>query len=502
MLLPKARRLPAYVTRNRHGTYYFRAVIPKALRSTGLTQKLPREFRRSLQTDSWRVATIRARRWRVEFDALIGKIQAGMTAKKRNNSVTREDAAEDSDGLTLHYTAMLWEYPDGTKVHFKSDWSNPADKAAFDKVIETFATTTVPPSEVANPVQRQSSVTFNSVVDDYLRHATGKRALRASTIDEYRHTTKLFVALEGDLPLATISNQTISNFRDKLLRYPSNARKRREYRDLSPPELVALDIPEKDRLARRTVQKHLERLSSVFHWAVKQRLISSNPAEGEAPTPTKSGYRPFEREELSQLFAPDTWQPRFSYAYWLPLLGLYTGARIGELCQLKVADIISSEGVPVISIRPDADFSWKPKTAAGERLIPIHSQLVKLGFLEFVEARRKNGDARLFPELKKSDTASKWFTRHRKNCGIGGTDRKKVFHSFRKNVATALARAKVPKDLIQEIIGHEPEDVTKKAYIDTSPPELLREQIEQLDFGLDLGHLKDGWHRFVSPAQE
>lgn len=104
--------------------------------------------------------------------------------------------------------------------------------------------------------------------------------------------------------------------------------------------------------------------------------------------------RPWKDAELQTLFG----QPLFqSYAlphagrdgggaaaYWIPLLGLYTGARIGELAQQRVQDITLENDIPVIQIT-DADEGQRLKTSASRRCIPIHPELIRLGLLDCVE---------------------------------------------------------------------------------------------------------------------
>ncbi|MNJ23935.1 hypothetical protein D3C77_183360 [compost metagenome] len=62
---------PAYLTLNRHGTYYFRIVTPMRLRSAF---DLQREIRRSLKTDSLRLALRRARQYAARFEAAFDKV--------------------------------------------------------------------------------------------------------------------------------------------------------------------------------------------------------------------------------------------------------------------------------------------------------------------------------------------------------------------------------------------------------------------------------------------
>ncbi|WQN27719.1 hypothetical protein ULE26_21360 [Stutzerimonas stutzeri] len=89
------------------------------------------------------------------------------------------------------------------------------------------------------------------------------------------------------------------------------------------------------------------------------------------------------------------------YRFWLLPLGLYTGARLNELCQLRVHDVIQDvHGVDLIDIN-DNGYNKSLKTGPSARQIPICSKLVEMGFLNFVEERRQadGNDALLFNEL-------------------------------------------------------------------------------------------------------
>lgn len=96
-------------------------------------------------------------------------------------------------------------------------------------------------------------------------------------------------------------------------------------------------------------------------------------------------------------------------------LALFTGARQGELTQLYVSDIADIEGVPCFNIR-DAEAGQRLKNANARRLVPIHSVLIDLGFLRYVEQLRVAGVERIFQELSLrrdgyGHAASNWFRR-------------------------------------------------------------------------------------------
>ena len=127
------------------------------------------------------------------------------------------------------------------------------------------------------------------------------------------------------------------------------------------------------------------------------------------------------------------------YQYWLPLLGLYTGARLNELSQLYRSDIVVVNGIHCLHIQA-VNAGQRLKNPSSERLILIHSKLKALGFLDFVASPKKKSKPRLFPELSchkhhgYSATPSKWFARHRALTGLS----KFVESSFRHTLADDL----------------------------------------------------------------
>ena len=112
----------------------------------------------------------------------------------------------------------------------------------------------------------------------------------------------------------------------------------------------------------------------------------------------------------------------------MPLLALYTGARLNELCKLRVRDVRNDEEILYIDINTyrHNDNSVDPgvKTSASSRGVPVHGDLDRFGFSTFVDACRRAGYERLFPELKPdaygklSGRFGKHFARFLKSIGI------------------------------------------------------------------------------------
>ena len=142
------------------------------------------------------------------------------------------------------------------------------------------------------------------------------------------------------------------------------------------------------------------------------------------------------------------------YYYWIPLLLRYTGARLNELCQIQVEDIVIVDGFYCIIIR-EISTDQSVKTGV-TRLVPLHDELLRKGFIEFVNSK-KNGQ--VFSELTPtngyfSHNPSKWFSRRREKLGIQAGEGFTA-HSFRHNFVNELKQKLVSKELVESIVGHE-----------------------------------------------
>ncbi len=210
---------------------------------------------------------------------------------------------------------------------------------------------------------------------------------------------------------------------------------------------------------------------------------------------TTARRRPWKPEELAKLFGqplftryelPKEWRAGRAAAYWVPLIGLFTGARISELAQLRPGDVSTSGPIPLLTIT-DAGAEQQVKTSASVRSIPIHPELVRLGFLEYAEAMQGAREASLWPHLKlrkgrPGGFLSDWFGDFRKAAGL--TEQYPDFHCFRHTVRTLMSRAGVDHKVQDCITGHETGGSTgTKVYQHTDERELLV-AVETLDFPL------------------
>ena len=173
-------------------------------------------------------------------------------------------------------------------------------------------------------------------------------------------------------------------------------------------------------------------------------------------------------------------------AYWIPLIGAFTGARLGELCQLRTVDIQTVDGIHAL-VLTDAGEGQTIKSSAGHRAIPIHSELIRLGFLGYVEAMRKANHDSLWPTLplrkgKPSDHFGRWFKEFREGLGESSAAQL-TFHYFRHTVRPLMRRAGFDSRTIDRITGHATQgSVGDKQYDDDWPLSDLQPAVEAIRY--------------------
>jgi integrase len=145
------------------------------------------------------------------------------------------------------------------------------------------------------------------------------------------------------------------------------------------------------------------------------------------------------------------------------LLGLYTGARQSELCQLRIEDLQDTpEGFVMYVLRDGAGDEDGPttttKTDASNRRLPVHSDLIALGLKDYWRDMKDAGHKVLFPDIKRApdrtagEYFSDWFLIYRKQQGL--VRRWVDFHGFRHTASTRLTDAGVADSVADYLTGH------------------------------------------------
>lgn len=334
----------------------------------------------------------------------------------------------------------------------------------------------------------------------FISDKVGAGDINRNTATAYERALHEFAEVMSDPRVAAVTRRDVVTYRDTLQRLPAQRNKLRQYRNLTMSTLLEMEIPPEERLSARTISENLLVVSAFFKWAILEQHCNTNPTEGVTIKTDSKSYEPFTEDELRRMFTHSRYvDNKFNatYQFWLPLLGLFTGARISELCQIRLDDIKSIDGVDAISIESNPETGQRTKTKAGIRTIPIHSKLIELGFLDYVNYLRAEGHQVLFPDLrqgerKAGENASKWFPRFKRECGV--TNKRKTFHSFRHMVNTLLYQNRQHPAHIQQIMGHRKSSLGESdTYLHNFPPKELKDIVDSIRYDVNLCHLKDRW---------
>lgn len=360
------------------------------------------------------------------------------------------------------------------------------------------------PVSVAVPSTASSSLspelTLKSAIDRYLEEKAQTTWRGKKTWLDLAPMLLEFTEFFPGRTLDGLCREDLAEYRRLLLTLPKNRLKSALYRGLSLRQILARRIPIEDRLDPVTVRNRASKIRSFLTWArgtygpavlpegIEDALrITGKPGDFETPV------KPFTREDLAKIFAPKTVKagaPAPSWQHWLPLLALYTGARLEELCQLRVCDVRREGEVQFIAI--DDSEGKNLKTRGSRRSIPLHPALIEAGFLSYVRSLPGGARASVFPELstraetgKRGDTVSKWFSRRLKTIGIARSSRELVFHSFRHTFAQAWKDQGLDDHQLRQILGHREGSLAYGVYAN-QPFNIgeLADSIFKLHFGL------------------
>ncbi len=394
------------------------------------------------------------------------------------------------------------------------------DESKFDPLLAEAATESTTPASSAAAGELMSTLT-----EQYLLDTARDREWPDKTVIRKRGELREFIEIAGDKPVTFYERKDGVRFLDIQRSLP-------RFRQVPPFKGLALVAAANkasqlmsagstiELLSPTTIDDKVGTVSLFFKWARKRNPSLVNPVMDLRIGRSKKARggktrQPWNIDELNNLFqAPlyvgcksqTKWtQPGSEIMdttakFWVPLIGLYTGMRLGEIIQLQVADVKSTDGIQFFDVTPISDIEADDselkslKTASSRRCIPIHNMLFDIGFGSFLEHRLNSGARRLFPDYVKAKDDGSWskhfskhFKRFKNSVGLKrtGVD----FHSFRHNMEDALRNANVPKDVRDAIQGHGENGVSREYgtgyYVET-----LNAAIQKIAYrGLDLSHL-------------
>ena len=225
-------------------------------------------------------------------------------------------------------------------------------------------------------------------------------------------------------------------------------------------------------LMRDTVRNRVGGLATLVRYGTSEGLVTLNRNPFEhikfdmvPETPAHEQRRSFDFTELRTIFESPLYirgervnGQCAEVAYWGPLLGMFAGPRIEELCQLRIEDIllINSEwAIRIADLNPEQHL----KTSGSYRVVPLHTELIDCGFLRFVEKQKRAGHKRIFHSLKNenkykrfSNAYGKWHSAFLDRVGLD--DDRLCFHSYRFSFKQQLGLCGVSDEVKNALTGH------------------------------------------------
>lgn len=500
---------PSYLHKNRYGIFHFRCRIPISIRKKYDLKKV--EIRKSLGTGN-RTEALRLSRimWvkLEQSDYIMNDFEADM---ERHDRLLREgrplyeelqeietspnyipsDTEDFLDWLAPFQREAIIVY----EQHFKArNKEQPVEQYGVPKGNEQ----SPPDSVIENSSRPSLTEDFADIVANKIQQA-GKKKLTVMGFQEAFETyiplesqardwsdegyvrkiksdIQLFIDLVKVINCCDLTGENIVYYSDMVRQLPKKYDSNPRCKGLSHEEMVKL--PNEKKITPKTIKNKVNNVIAFLEWCEGRNYI-----DVEYKKPFKKirkvrggknkrvAYTP---DELIKLFNSKEYRMgthKTPNHHWIPLIGLFTGARLGEICQLRKDNIVkdSLSGTWYFDFNDYSDDA-SIKTDAGIRFVPVHSQLRQLGFFKYYETIEE-GD-QLFPKRRERDATCKiqmrWFSRtYRGKCGVEKPDGiMKDFHSLRNTIINAMKQKGIPVASAREIVGHEDKDMSYGGYAD------------------------------------
>ncbi|MDL2267987.1 site-specific integrase, partial [Desulfovibrio sp. OttesenSCG-928-G15] len=504
--------------------------------------------------------------------------RCGIQSTGQDSSPQYDKVCEEMTKAKLTFYRMQDDYAEGNFTAYEEELrrieaNSQASPPAPQPATATTATTHGSTAKV-NGNSDESSVPLQEAIEAFFKEKELDGSWRPKVAGMERKKFELFTAVvdpSNTLTVDAIRAKHLVRYKEILHLMPANKGKKKEYRDLPLKDLLALveagSVPKEMRMEPNTIRTYCQSLTTFINWAARMEYHTNSAIAKNLQIKAEKQaheYRdPFTTEDIQKLFSPEelTKQSKPSF-FWIPLLGLFTGARLEELAQLHTDDIVfvnqQEDARPVFTAATGEGLGTgqlgqlepvegetlclfinkgKPyqrlKTSGSRRYVPLSPVLAyELGFLDYVASvfthcssngigadestSQSRGEGRLFPELtRKKETdnfahsVSKWFNTHRKRVGVIAQPGagKKDFHSFRHTVARWCEQNGVPEKSAARYIGHTHDTMTFGRYGADTAAQMLYQGITDgmgQHFGsiLDIDGLKQSpWVKQASTAK-
>ncbi|MBD9493204.1 site-specific integrase [Ensifer sp. ENS01] len=343
--------------------------------------------------------------------------------------------------------------------------------------------------------------------------------ITADTLNQARRDIGTFVDYVGSTcPVHRIDKKAVREWKALLMKYPVKATETKAFAGMKLVQIVKHNEEVgKPVLTPRTVNRYLSSLGAFCSWLAVHGYIDANPTDGMSlAKEKKKSTLPFTTDQMNTLFksplftgcqSADEWRNIAKpgnvlirdHRFWVPLIMLYSGARPAEIAQLAVSDVRQEHGHWIMHITTEGDGDKSVKTDGSMRVVPVHKELARLGFLNYHAGMKQAGQSRLFPLAERNSRGqmianfSREFGRYLTRLGMKN-GRGLSLYSFRHGATDALRRAGHLDENFGFILGHAKASTT--GIYGILPQGMLEPRVELVNAigypGLNIAHLHDG----------
>ncbi|MFD1253971.1 site-specific tyrosine recombinase XerD [Devosia equisanguinis] len=345
----------------------------------------------------------------------------------------------------------------------------------YDQSLGTYSYTDSMPVQSDQARDETPKVTLEKIVQRFVdEEMRAERWTRHSADQKRQYLDVLQEILGKGRDIGSVRAPEAQKVKETLLRYPKNRNKNPKTRGLSLE--AVLELKGIETLTVRTINAYLQTYAALFAWARRNGYVQENAFDGvslrekrRSQEADRDAFSPAQVDHmLRELLTNKAGLIRKEFQKWGPLIGIYSGARLNEICQIHLKDIRQIDGIWCFDLNDEGEGK-KLKNMSSRRCVPIHSQLLENGFLDYVSVVRERGAERLFPDFSYSAkegygrTLGRWFN-ERFLVELGIKTEALVFHSLRHTMVTRLMQAGVEENLVKAIVGHTREGVTQQHY--------------------------------------